>query len=75
MLVSWVMWSCRQIPTFRRNILPPSSGLKMTEDGGSMFHRTVGICLQVHMAPSLAVRSVPTADSLCIFNTAAHRTV
>jgi hypothetical protein len=52
----------RWMPTFRRNILSPSSGVAYrhfgTEDGDTIFLRNVGIYWQVYTAPK------PTSSSL-----------
>jgi hypothetical protein len=46
---SYAVWTCRQIPAFRKNILLPSSGMKWKlniyspEDWCNMFLRTAGI--------------------------------
>jgi hypothetical protein len=44
----------RYIPTFRRSVLLPSSGMKeggcLLEDGCSMLLRNVGVCFQVNTA-------------------------
>jgi hypothetical protein len=37
-----IVYSDRCLPTFWRNILPPSKGYKYLENGVSMFLRTVG---------------------------------
>jgi hypothetical protein len=49
------VWTCRQIPKIRRNVLPPSSELEIE------FLRNVGICqvaLQPIRHPDISVKHV-----------------